>query len=129
MDAGFGSAAEKSLERIHQAWRSSLKGVQTYGLALQELDSDAKACGLDPMALANAVRSGVKDNTPLNIHTDGLQLFNIFVDVATLNASDRCTSMASLRVSAFVDPSYHYFGRFSLCSNPMPRLFRQCGHR
>jgi hypothetical protein len=27
------------------------------------------------------------------------------------------------------DKAYHYFGRFSLCSNPVPRLFRQCGHR
>jgi hypothetical protein len=99
------AAAEKSLDNIHQAWRSALKNVQTYGLALQALDTDANAGGLDRLALADAVKSGLK-NTPLNISADTLQLFNFFVDVATVYASDRCTSMVSLRVSAFADPSY-----------------------
>jgi hypothetical protein len=37
---------------------------------------------------------------------EDLQLFNMFVDTATLRAADRCTSMVSLRVSAFVAPAY-----------------------
>jgi hypothetical protein len=98
-------AAEKSLESIHQAWRSALKGVQIYGIVLQDLDTDATDCGLERAALANAVRSGLKD-APLQITGDDLQLFNLFVEIATLHAGDRCTSMISLRVSAFVDPPY-----------------------
>jgi hypothetical protein len=51
------------------------------------------------------VRSGLKD-TPLQITGEDLQFFNLFVDVATLHAGDQCTSTISLRVSAFVDPTY-----------------------
>jgi hypothetical protein len=103
--ADVSSAAEKSLESIHDAWRRSLKGVQIFGIALQELDADAKACGLERMALANALRSALK-NTPLQIIGEYLQLFNMFVEIATLHAGERCTSTISLRVSAFVDPTY-----------------------
>jgi hypothetical protein len=92
-------------EERHNAWRSSLKGVQIYGIALQELDSDAKACGLDRWALANAVKSGLKD-TPIQLTGEDLQLFNFFVDVATLHSDKQCVSLISLRVSAFVDPTY-----------------------
>jgi hypothetical protein len=99
------SAAERSLESIHHAWRSALKGVQIYGLALQDLDMDAKDCGLERAALANAVRSGLKD-TPVQITGEDLQLFNMFVEVATLQAGDQCASTISLRVSAFADPTY-----------------------
>ena len=98
-------AAEKSLDSIHQAWRNALKGVQTYGLALQALDADATACGLDRATLANGVTSALK-GTAIKITTDAVQLFNFFVEVATLYTAERCTSMVSLRVSAFVDPSY-----------------------
>ena len=99
------AGVETSLDTIHQAWRNALKGVQTYGLALQALDADANSCGLDRATLAEAVNSGIKD-TPIKINTDAQQLFNFFVDIATLHAGERCTSMVSLRVSAFVDPSY-----------------------
>ena len=100
-----GTAAERSLLAIHNAWRSSLKGVQIYGIALQELDSDAKACGLDRSALVNAVKSGLKD-IPIQLTGEDLQLFNFFVDIATLHGGKQCTSTVSLRVSAFVDPTY-----------------------
>lgn len=101
----FAIAAENSLDSIHQAWRNALKGVQMYGLALQTLDADANACGLDRATLANGVISAVK-GTPIKITPDALQLFNFFVDVATLYSGERCTSIVSIRVSAFVDPSY-----------------------
>lgn len=99
------TAAERSLPDIHQAWRSSLKGVKLYGIALQELDTDAKTCGLDRLALANAVKSGLKD-TPIQITDEDLQLFNFFVDISTFRSGKQCTSMVGLRVSAFVDPAY-----------------------
>jgi hypothetical protein len=102
-DVGF--AAERSVESIREAWRNSLKGVQTFGLAVQELDADAKACGIDRMALADGVKSGIKDPA-LSITLDNLQLFNLFVDLITVFAADRCTSIVSLRASAFVGPSY-----------------------
>ena len=73
-------------------------------MALQELDTDAKVCGLERAKLADAVRSGLKDS-PLQVTDEDLQLFNIFVDIVTL-AGDRCISTISLRVSAFVDPTY-----------------------
>jgi hypothetical protein len=44
---GVALAAEKSVDSIRQAWRRSLNGVQVFGIALEELDADAKACGLD----------------------------------------------------------------------------------
>jgi hypothetical protein len=103
--AAMGSAAEKSLESIHQAWRNALKGVQTYGIVLQELDADAQACGIERMALADAISSAIKD-TSLTLTREDLQLFNMFVDLESMHARDRCISMVSLRVSAFVDPSY-----------------------
>jgi hypothetical protein len=102
--AGVSSATERSLDSIRQAWRGALRGVQTYGMALQELDTDAKVCGLERAKLADAVRSGLKDS-PLQVTDEDLQLFNIFVDIVTL-AGDRCISTISLRVSAFVDPTY-----------------------
>ena len=105
LTTGIAGAAEKSLETIHEAWRNALKGVHTYGLALQDLDQDANACGLERMALADAVRSGFK-GTPLDVNAGDVQLFNIFVDISTIHSADRCTSMVSLRVSAFVDPTY-----------------------
>ena len=76
-----------------------------YGLALQALDADANACGLDRATLANGVTSGVK-GTPIKITAEAVQLFNFFVEVATLYSDGRCTSMVTLRVSAFVDPTY-----------------------
>jgi hypothetical protein len=101
----FAIPAEKSLDSIHQAWRHALKGVKTYGLALQALDADAIACGLDRASLANGVTSALK-GTPVKITADAVQLFNFFVEVATLYSDGRCTSMVTLRVSAFVDPTY-----------------------
>ena len=103
--AEVGRAAEKSLESIHQAWRNALKGIQIYGIVLQNLDTDATGCGLKRDALGDAVGNGLMD-TPLQITGDDLQLFNLFVEVATSHAGDRCTSAISLRVSAFVDPAY-----------------------
>jgi len=102
---GAAFAAERSLDSIRQAWLSNLKGVQVFGVALQELDSDAKACGLERVSLARAVRDGL-DQTSLNLTQEDPQLFNFFVEIETLQFSDRCASMASLRVSAFVDPAY-----------------------
>jgi hypothetical protein len=103
--AAMGSAAERSLESIRQAWRSALKDVQTYGIVFQELDADAKACGMERTALADAISSAIKD-TSFTLTREDLQLFNMFVDIESIDASDRCISVVSLRVSAFVDPSY-----------------------
>jgi hypothetical protein len=100
-----GTTSERSVPAIHQALRNSLRGVQIHGIALQELDADAKACGLDRSALANAVKSGLKD-TPVQLTGEDLQLFNFFVAIATLRSGKQCISMVSLRVSAFVDPNY-----------------------
>src|SRR4029079_17868376 len=63
------------------------------------------ACGLDRATLANGVTSALK-GTPIKITAEAVQLFNFFVEVATLYSGERCTSVVSLRVSAFVDPSY-----------------------
>jgi hypothetical protein len=98
-------ATEQSLESIHRAWRGSLKGIRTFGIILQGLDADAKNCGLEDGALAGAVKSGFGD-TPARLVGDEIQLYNVFIDIAALDAGDRCTSMVSLRVSAFVDPAY-----------------------
>jgi hypothetical protein len=106
LTTGIATAAEKSLDHIHQAWRNALNGIQTFGLALQTLDSDATSCGLERMTLAKAVESGLK-NAPISITPEALQHFNLFIDVSTLHGADeRCTSMILMRVSAFVDPSY-----------------------
>jgi hypothetical protein len=86
--AGPGSAAEKSLETIHQAWRNSLKGVRTYGIAIQKLDADALDCGLEGGTLAGAVRSGLR-NTQVQVTAEEVQLFNLFIDIVTLHTGDR----------------------------------------
>jgi hypothetical protein len=61
------------------------------------------------------VRNAFENTDPRSswTHIGYLSRFNLerhlqlsFVDLATVYAAHRCTSMASLRVSAFLDPSY-----------------------